>query len=97
MHSGVQKVVASTNMLADTAKVVDEARDLDAAIMFVPISFAEGFGELGSEPYGILGKSRLQDWAARPLELEDDFALQQEQAGLGLTWDKDAVQRYRVC
>jgi hypothetical protein len=56
MHSGVQKVVASTNMLADTAKVVDEARDLDAAIMFVPITFAEGFGELGSEPYGILEK-----------------------------------------
>jgi len=24
--------------------------------MFVPITFAEGFGELGSEPYGILEK-----------------------------------------
>ena len=35
MHSGVQKVVASTNMLTDTAKVVDEVRDLDATIMFV--------------------------------------------------------------
>jgi hypothetical protein len=43
-------------MLADTAKVVDESRDLDATIMFVPITFAEGFGELGSEPYGILEK-----------------------------------------
>jgi hypothetical protein len=43
-------------MPADTAKVVDEARDLDATIMFVPITFAEGFGELGSEPYGILEK-----------------------------------------
>jgi hypothetical protein len=51
MHSGVQKVVASTNMPADTAKVVDEARDLDATIMFVPITFAEVLGELGSEPY----------------------------------------------
>ena len=42
-----------------------------------------------------------QDWAARilerPLELKDGFALPQEQAGLGLTWDKDAVERYRVC
>jgi hypothetical protein len=42
-----------------------------------------------------------QDWAARilerPLELKDGFALPQKQAGLGLTWDKDAVERYRVC
>jgi hypothetical protein len=67
-----------------------------AAIMFVPISFAEGFGELGSEPYGILEKSST-GLGGTPLELEDDFALQQEQAGLGLTWDKDAVQGYRVC
>ena len=40
MHSGAQKVVASTNMLVDTAKAVDESRDLDATIMFVPITFA---------------------------------------------------------
>src|SRR5271165_5795586 len=42
-----------------------------------------------------------QDWAApileRPLELKDGFALPQKHAGLGLTWDKDAVERYRVC
>jgi mandelate racemase len=42
-----------------------------------------------------------QDWAApileRPLELKDGFALPQKQAGLGLTWDKGAVERYRVC
>jgi hypothetical protein len=90
MHSGAQKVVASTNMLADTAKVVNESRDLDATIMFVPITFAEGFGEVGSEPYGILEKvvHRIG---------RHDFALPQKQAGLGLTWDKDAVERYRVC
>jgi hypothetical protein len=56
MHSGVQKVVARTNMLADTAKVVDEARDLERNNYVYPITFAEGFGELGSEPYGILEK-----------------------------------------
>jgi mandelate racemase len=42
-----------------------------------------------------------QDWAApileRPLELKDGFALPQKEAGVGLAWDKDAVERYRVC
>jgi mandelate racemase len=42
-----------------------------------------------------------QDWAApileRPLELKDGFALPQKEAGGGLVWDKDAVERYRVC
>jgi nicotinamidase-related amidase len=54
MHSGVQKVVASSNMLAHTVKVVEESRAAGATIMFLPITFAEGFGELGSEPYGLL-------------------------------------------
>ena len=43
-------------MPADTAKVVDEARDLERNNYVYPITFAEGFGELGSEPYGILEK-----------------------------------------
>ena len=54
MHDGVKDVVASTNMLAHTVKVVEEARALGAAIVFVPIAFAEGFVELGPSPYGIL-------------------------------------------
>jgi mandelate racemase len=41
-----------------------------------------------------------QDWAApilqRPLELKDGFALPQTEAGCGLAWDKDAVERYRL-
>ena len=45
--------------------------------------------------------SEYQDWAApileRPLELKDGFALPQKEAGGGLAWDKDAVERYRVC
>jgi nicotinamidase-related amidase len=54
MHSGVQKVVESSNMLAHTLKVVEESRAAGATIMFLPITFADGFGELGSEPYGLL-------------------------------------------
>ena len=41
-----------------------------------------------------------QDWTApilqRPLELKDGFALPQTEAGCGLVWDKDAVERYRL-
>jgi ureidoacrylate peracid hydrolase len=56
MHGGVKDVVASTHMLPNTAKVVESARALGASIMFLPIMFAEGFGELGSNPYGLLKK-----------------------------------------
>jgi nicotinamidase-related amidase len=54
MHDGVKDVVESTKMLPHTIAVVEKARELGATIMFVPIAFAEGFGELGSHPYGIL-------------------------------------------
>jgi mandelate racemase len=41
-----------------------------------------------------------QDWAApilqRPLEVKDGFAIPQKEAGCGIAWDEDAVQRYRV-
>jgi nicotinamidase-related amidase len=56
MHNGVKDVVASSNMLANAAKAVDKARALGATIMFLPITFADGFGELGPHPYGLLTK-----------------------------------------
>jgi ureidoacrylate peracid hydrolase len=56
MHAGVKEVVASSNMLANTAEVVAKARALGATIMFLPITFADGFGELGDHPYGLLSK-----------------------------------------
>ena len=41
-----------------------------------------------------------QDWATpileRPLTLKNGFALPQTEAGCGLAWDQDAVERYRV-
>src|SRR5260370_41069391 len=41
-----------------------------------------------------------EDWAApilqRPLEVKDGFAIPQKEAGCGIAWDEDAVQRYRL-
>jgi ureidoacrylate peracid hydrolase len=54
LHNGVKAVMQSTNMLEHTVKTVAEARKAGVAVMFVPISFAEGYREITSEPYGIL-------------------------------------------
>jgi ureidoacrylate peracid hydrolase len=56
MHNGVKDVLASSNMLANTLATVEKARAMGATIMFVPIVFADGFGELGPHPYGLLEK-----------------------------------------
>jgi mandelate racemase len=41
-----------------------------------------------------------QDWAApilqHPLEVKDGFAIPQREAGCGIAWDENAVQRYRL-
>ncbi len=41
-----------------------------------------------------------QDWAApileQPLEVRDGVAVPQMEAGCGLAWNKDAVERYRL-
>ncbi len=54
LHNGVKGVMESTNMLAHTVETVAKARAAGVTIMFAPISFAEGFREITSEPYGIL-------------------------------------------
>ncbi len=53
-HDGVKDVMQANNMLANTVDVVSKARAAGATVMHVPISFAEGYGELTSHPYGIL-------------------------------------------
>ena len=53
-HESVRGVMESTGMLANSLKVVEDARKLGATIMLTPISFAEGYPELPTEPYGIL-------------------------------------------
>jgi ureidoacrylate peracid hydrolase len=54
LHGAVQDVMAKTDMLANTKRVVDEARAAGATVMHAPITFAEGYSELSSHPYGIL-------------------------------------------
>jgi ureidoacrylate peracid hydrolase len=54
LHAGVKSVMDSTNMLANTVHAATMARAAGVTVMFVPISFAEGFREITPEPYGIL-------------------------------------------
>jgi nicotinamidase-related amidase len=54
LHEAVAPVMSKTNMLANTVKFVTAARARGAAILHVPITFAEGYGEITRHPYGIL-------------------------------------------
>jgi ureidoacrylate peracid hydrolase len=54
LHPAVSEVMDKTEMLANTQRVVDKARASGATVMHAPISFAEGYNELGKHPYGIL-------------------------------------------
>jgi nicotinamidase-related amidase len=46
--------MAKTDMLANTKRVTDAARQAGATVMHAPITFAEGYKEISSHPYGIL-------------------------------------------
>ena len=54
LHGAVAEVMDKTNMLANTAQVVEAARAAGATIMHAPITFAPGYNELSRHPYGIL-------------------------------------------
>jgi len=53
-HNAVKDVMEKTNMLANTVKLVEQARAEGIQIVYIPISFAENYSELTSTPYGIL-------------------------------------------
>ena len=53
-HDGVKGVMQSNNMLSNTIAVVNRSREAGVAVMHAPITFAEGYGELTGNPYGIL-------------------------------------------
>jgi nicotinamidase-related amidase len=54
LHGAVAEVMKRTEMLANTTRVVERARKKGATIMHAPITFAPGYHEIGSHPYGIL-------------------------------------------
>lgn len=54
LHGAVEAVMESTNMLANTKKVADQARAAGATVIYAPISFADGYHEITDHPYGIL-------------------------------------------
>ena len=54
LHGAVAEVMDKTNMLANTAQVVEAARAAGVTIMHAPITFAAGYTELSKHPYGIL-------------------------------------------
>lgn len=75
LHEAVKPVMDRTNMLRNTVETVAKARELGALIIFVPISFAEGYGELRPEPYGILkgvvdsGSFRKGEWGSQIVDV----------------------------
>ncbi len=54
LHGAVADVMDSTAMLDNTLDAVAKARAAGATIIHSPISFAAGYGEITSSPYGIL-------------------------------------------
>jgi nicotinamidase-related amidase len=77
LHGAVSEVMDKTGMLANTLEVVDAARSAGATVMHAPITFAEGYNEISSHPYGILkgvvdGKAFIKgSWGAA---IVDDLA-----------------------
>ena len=53
-HDAVKAVMADTDMLAHSRAVVERARAQGVTVMHAPITFAEGYPEIPSDPYGIL-------------------------------------------
>src|SRR6202158_2217256 len=54
LHDAVKGVMEKNNMLQNTVETVKKAREAGCTIVFAPITFVEGYGELNPEPYGIL-------------------------------------------
>ncbi|WP_330472696.1 cysteine hydrolase [Terrabacter sp. C0L_2] len=54
LHAAVAGSMAETDMLENTKKVVDAAREAGATIIHAPISFVGGYKEISGSPYGIL-------------------------------------------
>src|SRR5579863_2686907 len=54
LHGAVSDVMEKTGMLENAKQVAEKARAAGATVMHAPITFAEGYHEISSHPYGIL-------------------------------------------
>ena len=54
LHDAVSEVMDKTDMLANSQRVAQAARAAGATVMHALITFASGYGEISSHPYGIL-------------------------------------------
>ncbi len=54
LHGAVADSMTATDMRAHTLDAVAAARKSGVSVVHVPISFADGYGEISSSPYGIL-------------------------------------------
>jgi nicotinamidase-related amidase len=54
LYAAVEGVMASTNMLENTKKVVERAHAAGATVIRAPITFVGGYHEISDHPYGIL-------------------------------------------
>ena len=78
-HEAVRGVMDKTGMLANAQEVVRQARAKGVTIVHAPITFAPGYHEITSHPYGILkgvvdGNAFVKGgWGA---EITDDLAPQ---------------------
>jgi ureidoacrylate peracid hydrolase len=54
LHGAVAPVMDKTGMLDNTRRVAEAARAAGATVMHAPITFAAGYNEISSHPYGIL-------------------------------------------
>lgn len=75
LHGGVVDVMKSTNMLANTVALVEQARKAGVQIVHVPISFTPDYHELSRHPYGILkgvvdsGSFKKGSWGAEMVDV----------------------------
>ena len=54
LHGAVSEVMDKTGMLANSKAAAEAARAAGATVIHAPITFAEGYNEITSHPYGIL-------------------------------------------
>lgn len=77
LNGAVSEVMGRTEMLPKTVALVQAARAAGVTVMHAPITFAEGYHEISSHPYGILkgvvdGKAFVKgSWGAA---IVDDLA-----------------------